>query len=370
MDQHPASVIPVSTPAAPPQVYAPPTSKSPCTPLAMTHHHPAPTQHHPPHQADGVPHLLVVCLQLQPFFAVTGREYGILRGSYFLTQQELSLRGPSSQGQQAEESKGQDPGTARTGSRHSWDRIQTHLGQDPGTAGGQPGTRAQDVAAGHAEMTTGYAGHMSSGRNGVANASRQLSFAELAVSRMERDYSHVVGLGFPIYLLIMLFVLVSGWIGWSAWLFTIIAGACLCAINTKLLSVIACITRRGLPRSLHNTNLFWLGEPRLLLPAIKLMLFFCGFVYSNAFFFGTQFGAHSCFFSQTGFQDFLPVPFWAVMVANTITLLSLSLVTLPLYALAVLMAPPQANHVPRVLRWLLPYDVNKSREHHSQGDLA
>ena len=53
-----------------------------------------------------------------------------------------------------------------------------------------------------------------------------------------------------------------------------------------------------------------LCRPGLLLPVIKYLVFFNTFVFANSIFFATQFGRHSCFFSRTGFQGWVPIPWW------------------------------------------------------------
>lgn len=51
-------------------------------------------------------------------------------------------------------------------------------------------------------------------------------------------------------------------------------------------------------------------RPGLLLPVIKYLVFFNTFVFANSIFFATQFGRHSCFFSRTGFQGWVPISWW------------------------------------------------------------
>ncbi len=53
-----------------------------------------------------------------------------------------------------------------------------------------------------------------------------------------------------------------------------------------------------------------LCRPGLLLPVIKYLVFFNTFVFANSIFFATQFGRHSCFFSRTGFQGWVPISWW------------------------------------------------------------
>ena len=97
--------------------------------------------------------------------------------------------------------------------------------------------------------------------------------------------------------------------GWCIWVFIIVAGAMLLAVNTHLMAA-ARLTGRGEGATLQQMPLpARLLASQLLLPVLKLLLFFVSFVFSNALFFATQFGSRSCFFSTYGFQGY-PVPWW------------------------------------------------------------
>lgn len=63
------------------------------------------------------------------------------------------------------------------------------------------------------------------------------------------------------------------------------------------------------PRSIKGEPRL-LRRPSLLLPVIKYLVFFNTFVFANSIFFATQFGNHSCFFSRTGFQGYVPIRWW------------------------------------------------------------
>eukprot|EP00878_Enallax_costatus_P041931 GHUV01048859.1.p1 GENE.GHUV01048859.1~~GHUV01048859.1.p1 ORF type:complete len:610 (+),score=193.30 GHUV01048859.1:830-2659(+) len=147
----------------------------------------------------------------------------------------------------------------------------------------------------------------------------------------ERSGSQVVGLGLPMWILMIAFVLLSGAIGWATWLLLILAGGLLLAINTSLIAALRHVTRGGTLRP-HSKETWWLRHSKPLLGGIKLLLFFLSFVISNAIYFAGFFGPESCFFSRTGFQR-NPVPWYAVMIIDLGLLLSLALVTLPIYTL-------------------------------------
>ncbi len=44
--------------------------------------------------------------------------------------------------------------------------------------------------------------------------------------------------------------------------------------------------------------------------SVHLQVFFNTFVFANSIFFASQFGKHSCFFSRTGFQGYVPLSWW------------------------------------------------------------
>ena len=119
--------------------------------------------------------------------------------------------------------------------------------------------------------------------------------------------------------------------GWCIWVFIIAAGVLLLLINTQIIAagrlaaqvshtrrcyLILCELKlththeQGKEATVLSSSLpRWLLPPHLMLPLIKLLLFFVSFVFSNAIFFAAHFGADSCFFSTYGFQG-VPFPWW------------------------------------------------------------
>ena len=90
------------------------------------------------------------------------------------------------------------------------------------------------------------------------------------------------------------------------------------AVNTHLMAA-ARLTGRGEGATLQQMPLpARLLASQLLVPVLKFLLFFVSFVFSNALFFATQFGPHSCFFSTYGFQGY-PVPWWVSDVSLLLT---------------------------------------------------
>ncbi len=88
-------------------------------------------------------------------------------------------------------------------------------------------------------------------------------------------------------------------IGWSTWIFSVVAGALLLCVNTFLLHSLRAATGGGRVRTLDAAS-DWRGAHWLLLRLIKVLLFCLSFVISNSVFFALFFGAASCPFSRTG----------------------------------------------------------------------
>eukprot|EP00775_Hariotina_reticulata_P006178 gene6178-6416_t len=242
-------------------------------------------------------------------------EYSLLRASFYYSN--LSAATPVAVGQkndvilEAARLKGAHPGSGRLTNTVT-----------KGLAGREGGL------AGLTQMPEAPAAGPSDGQAASTGAALHGPYL---LECLERDGAQAVGLGLPMWLLVICFVLLSGAIGWSAWVFLILAGALLLVLNTGLLLAVRHITRGGRVRSIHQVGM-WLRHPGLLLGSIKLMLFFVSFVFSNTIYFASFFGIHSCFFSRTGFQVENPVPWWSIMVVDAFLLLSLALVTLPAYS--------------------------------------
>ncbi|WIA39962.1 hypothetical protein OEZ86_013392 [Tetradesmus obliquus] len=213
----------------------------------------------------------------------------------------------------------------------------------------------------HNDVSTAAAAAGASSPQGSSSSSSSAGlFGPYLLECMERDGSQTVGLGLPMWLLVLAFVLLSGAIGWATWLFLILAGGLLLGLNCALLTTARHMTRGGAVRAQQPGSSRWLvlHRPRLLLGAIKLLMFFLAFVISQSVFFAAFFGTESCFFSRTdelygcrgsvqllaccgGFDLYSvaacfqknPVPWWGIMLVDLCLLLSLALFTLPLYTI-------------------------------------
>lgn len=67
----------------------------------------------------------------------------------------------------------------------------------------------------------------------------------LLLLQVERDGADVVGLGLSMWVLLLVFVLVSGFIGWATWVFLILAGLLLFFLNMVLLTSLRHMTMGG-----------------------------------------------------------------------------------------------------------------------------
>ncbi|KAF6252972.1 hypothetical protein COO60DRAFT_478769 [Scenedesmus sp. NREL 46B-D3] len=232
-------------------------------------------------------------LPLHP--TLTKQEYAVLRASFYLTHLRHAAHSP-----------GDDSGTAKAA---------TTAAESSHSTGASTAAAAAAAASGLAQGAGGL-------------------YAPYLLECIERDGSKTVGLGLPMWILVLCFVLLSGAIGWATWLFLILAGGLLLAINTSLLATARHMTRGGTVTAQQPGASRWqvLHNARLLLGCIKLMLFFLAFVISQSVYFAAFFGTESCFFSRTGFQK-NPVPWYGIMVIDICLLLSLALFTLPLYTI-------------------------------------
>ena len=85
-----------------------------------------------------------------------------------------------------------------------------------------------------------------------------------------------------------------------AWWFVVIAGAQVLAINIYLIYLVRHATRGGAVRVLRAPTSLFFRHRAVLLPLVKILIFFVSFVVSNTIFFSSFFGRDSCFFSRTG----------------------------------------------------------------------
>eukprot|EP00887_Chlorella_sp_A99_P006529 scaffold3.g6529.t1 len=191
------------------------------------------------------------------------------------------------------------------------------------------------------------------------------SYIELS---MEDDFSQVVGISVEMWLVMIVFLIISGPLGWAAIIFLCLAAAVLLTVNTKLTQIIRHVCRHGRAAKLAS-NVFWFHRPPLLLPVIKMLLFLCSFVFSTAVFAAWQFGPHSCFFTSEGFWWAWVLPWWMSLLFSGAIFLVLSLRTLPLYSLAVQMGSDFKRHMlPKGIKLrLLKMAVHVRQKHREQA---
>uniref|UniRef100_A0A1D2A4C2 MLO-like protein n=2 Tax=Auxenochlorella protothecoides TaxID=3075 RepID=A0A1D2A4C2_AUXPR len=168
------------------------------------------------------------------------------------------------------------------------------------------------------------------------------------VQSLEDDLSAVVGLSLEFWLLIVIYWLVAGPYGYPTMIFFALNGAVLALTNTKLQHIIRYVTNSGVPQQLE-LHVFWLNRPPLMLIPIKLTLFLCSYTYASFIFFLWQFGASSCAFEDVFYRGWV-LPWWTIILFNTLMLVHMSWVTFPAYSLAVQMGSDwKAHMLPRRL---------------------
>ncbi|KAL4420149.1 hypothetical protein ABPG77_010365 [Micractinium sp. CCAP 211/92] len=194
-------------------------------------------------------------------------------------------------------------------------------------------------------------------------------FWKYAGDSMEDDFAHIVGVSQEMWFTMIIFVLISGPLGWATTIFLALAAAVLLVINVKLCVIIRHVCRGARVRQL-SSNIFWFQRPSLLLHPIKYILFLCSFIMSSAVFFAWSFGASSCPFTA-GSPDSNPfyfaqvVPWWAMLLFAGVVYLDASLRTLPTYSLAVQMGSDFKHHMlPQGLREKLLLAAQRIKKKH------
>lgn len=176
---------------------------------------------------------------------------------------------------------------------------------------------------------------------------RKFNFMNYILASLDDDCAKVVGLGWTIWLVVIVFVLLAGVVGWSAAWFELVALVLELIMNTKLIHIARHTARGGAVHRLKPT-IFWFGAngPWVMLLAIKTLLFLVSFIFASLIFFAVNFGPKSCFFSTPGLNTAsLPIPWWAILIVNVMVYCALSFVTLPLYSLGVQMGSGFRPHI-------------------------
>jgi len=173
--------------------------------------------------------------------------------------------------------------------------------------------------------------------------STQFAFLDHVQRNLEDDLSHIVGLSAEFWIIIVLFILSSGPFGYTVTPFMSAVAFILCITNAKLVDITRKVTRKGEIGRL-TSSIFWFNRPQLLLIPIKLVLFFCAFIYASFIFFAWQFGDGSCPFKD-GFYKGWVLPWYTILIVNTLVFFHMAIVTLPTYSLCVLMGSDVKAHM-------------------------
>ncbi|DBA84760.1 hypothetical protein WJX77_002067 [Trebouxia sp. C0004] len=176
---------------------------------------------------------------------------------------------------------------------------------------------------------------------------KRFHFMDYILASMDDDCAKVVGLGPSGWLIVVAFVLLAGVIGWASAWFVLLAVILELIMNTKLIYIARHTSRGGTVHRLKPT-IFWFGAkgPWVMLTTIRTLLFFCSFIYSSCIFFAVNFGRKSCFFTTPGLNTAsLPIPWWVVLIINSLVYFALSFITVPLYSIGVQMGSDFKPHI-------------------------
>lgn len=168
-------------------------------------------------------------------------------------------------------------------------------------------------------------------------------FLDHVQRNLEDDISHIVGLSVEFWGIITIFVLVSGPYGYAVMPFMCAIGGILVLTNGKIVSIAREVTQHGGAGRL-SSKVFWFNRPQLLLIPIKLGLFFCSFIYASFLFFVWQFGKNSCPFTDAFYPGWA-LPWWTIILFNTIIFFHMGTGTMPAYSLVVLMGSDIKAHM-------------------------
>ncbi len=102
-----------------------------------------------------------------------------------------------------------------------------------------------------------------------------------------RRAAQVVGLALDSWIIVVVFFIVTSWIGFESWLLIVLAGALMLLTNLKLINLVREVTRGGHLRKLTK-DAFWFGQPKIVRWMIKSTNFLLGFAIGNACYFGER----------------------------------------------------------------------------------
>jgi type IV secretory pathway VirB6-like protein len=82
-----------------------------------------------------------------------------------------------------------------------------------------------------------------------------------------------------------------------------------------------------------------------MLQPMKFCLFFTSYIYSSFIYFAWQFGSQSCAFTDPFYGKSWVLPWWTIIIFNSVIFLHLACVTFPAYSLAVQMGSNLKGHM-------------------------
>ena len=198
-----------------------------------------------------------------------------------------------------------------------------------------------------------YTHKMGSGFNFLGHVARS----------MEEDLSMLVGITPIFWIVTILFWLISGPLGFAIMPAMILNAVVIVGLNVKLYRIIDKVTAKGGSAVRLSTDVFWFNKPQLLLLPMKFCLFMCSFIYASFIFFAWQFSGGSCPFTD-GFYPLWVLPWWTIILFNSLIFIHLAAVTFPAYSMAVQMGSDLKSHMlPKRLAKKLLAAVEEAKRH-------
>ena len=145
----------------------------------------------------------------------------------------------------------------------------------------------------------------------------------------------------------MIFILISGLIGYAVTPFMALTAILMAVLNAKLVSIVKQIVAKlgSGDAVILEERIFWFNKPELMLEPMKFCLFFVSYIWSSFIFFAWQFGSRSCAFTDPFYGKSWVLPWWTIIIFNAVIFLHLATVTFPAYSIAVQMGSDLKGHM-------------------------
>lgn len=192
---------------------------------------------------------------------------------------------------------------------------------------------------------------------------KSFNFYQHVTRSMEEDLSMIVGLTPIFWIVTIIFWLISGPIGYAVMPAMIINAIVVITLNSKLVHIVKKVTDTNSIAMMLSAKIFWFNRPQLLLLPMKFSLFMCSFIYGSFLFFVWQFAPNSCPFTDSFYPQWV-IPWWTIILFNTVIFVHLAAVTFPAYSMAVQMGSDLKSHMlPKRLARKLLAAVQDAKNH-------